>query len=976
MIDQISILNALGLSRFTAVDVETTGLDEKKNSIIQIAATRFDDGKVTERFSFFCKPDDEIPEHIQELTRITPDMVKDALPFQAHIPELLEFIGNAPIVGHNVNFDIAFIKEKLYRPLFNELIDTLELSRIFLYWLPERKLESLANWYKMDMTEAHRADVDTEFTGYLLLELLQTMLRYDYPLFQTIRQISGPLDNAPNHGLYQRIVSYYENEGRTQIEKWQPEHPIAVNHYGSFKVKLEEYYDEDDENDAEAGEIRRVNSRDVKEIFDFNGALSQKLPDYETRIGQIQLSGDIVETFNRKRALIAEAGTGVGKSLAYLIPAIQWVQANRGSGYSAVISSNTKSLQEQLFFKDIPFVYEHIDDDFTAVMLKGRNNYICLTKWDRLLKQLDQQVNIFERAAILPLVLWVRETQTGDIEENIAFRSAKRTTIWSKVCSEPGFCTTKKCASHRGCYLGKIRKLAKAADIIVINHSLLLSDAVANNSVLPNTPMLIIDEAHNLQKTAHKYFALEFAPWIAGQHLDKLFRGGADNFGSLVNLSRKTGGEKWDKAHQKQFTKLVSDAESAVERAASATKGFFTRFLIYINERERKQNQRYTDKRRYKAERNPFEQFPERESLLAAYLNLKQSLNRLEKFQQELLPIEKMLLDESWTEFANASANFAEFAGNVAFLLDGNDENYVFWYEIPNDSQSTQIVICGTPLRVDKAIFEKILSQKKAILATSATLSVNGNFDYFLQQTGFYLMEKERLHTARYPSPFIYEEQARAWVITFLGEPSQADFDTKVAALMTEIAKRYQRGTLLLTTSYHSIRKMREEMNWAMQKANLPLLTQAGNASRTALLNRFKELGNATLIGTESFWEGVDVPGSALEILAMLKLPFAVPSEPIVEAITEDLKKQGKNSFMEYSVPEAVLKFKQGFGRLIRSTQDTGIALFFDNRLSFKRYGQVFLNSLPLKVGFVKSEEELFKNLDFFYRMNHRQQKR
>jgi predicted DnaQ family exonuclease/DinG family helicase len=976
MNDVISILKDLGLSRFTAIDVETTGLESKKNSIIQIAATRFDNGKMTERFNFFCKPDDEIPEHIQELTRITPDMVKDELPFQERVPEFLEFIGNSPIVGHNIHFDVGFIKEKLYRPLFNELIDTLELSRVFLYWLPERKLESLATWYGFDMTNAHRADVDTEFTGRILLKLLETMLRYDYPLFQTIQQITAPLENEPNHKLYQRFVAYYEATGRTEREKWQPEHPISINHYGNFKVRPEEFYDEDEEETLEAGDIRRVNARDVKEVFDFNGALSQKLPDYETRIGQIQLSGDIVETFNRKRVLVAEAGTGVGKSLAYLIPAIKWVQVNRQSGYSALISSNTKSLQEQLFFKDIPFVYQHIDDDFTAVMLKGRNNYICLTKWNRLLKGLDQQVSIFERAAILPLVLWVRETQTGDIEENIAFRSATKTTIWSKVSSEPGFCTTKKCAAHQGCYLGKIRNLAKVADIIVINHSLLLSDAASNNSVLPNTPILIIDEAHNLQKTAHKYFAMEFAPWIAAQFLDKLFRGGSDNFGTLVNLSRRTGGEKWDKEHQQRFIKLVSEAEHAVERASSATKAFFTRFLIYINERERKQNQRYTDKRRYKPDNRPFDHFPERASLLTAYFDLHQALHRLDKFYQELLPIEKMQMSESWTEFTNAAGNFSEFAGNVQFLLEGDDDNYVFWYEIPNDIQSTQLLISATPLRVDKAIFEKIISQKKAVLATSATLSVNNNFNYFLQQSGFHLVDDERLQTALYPSPFIYEEQSRAWVITFLGEPGHPDFDNKVAALMADIAIRYQRGTLLLTTSYHSIRKMREEMKWTMEKAGLPLLTQAGNASRTALVNRFKELGNATLIGTESFWEGVDVPGSALEILAMLKLPFAVPSEPIVEAITEDLKNQGKNAFMEYSVPEAALKFKQGFGRLIRSTRDTGIALFFDNRLSFKRYGQVFLNSLPMKVGFVKSEDELYKNLDYFYRMNRKQNKR
>jgi ATP-dependent DNA helicase DinG len=286
---------------------------------------------------------------------------------------------------------------------------------------------------------------------------------------------------------------------------------------------------------------------------------------------------------------------------------------------------------------------------------------------------------------------------------------------------------------------------------------------------------------------------------------------------------------------------------------------------------------------------------------------------------------------------------------------------------VPVDPKNFYIGLYAVPLAVDAYIYERILRRKHSVIATSATLTIAGSFEYFNKTTGFSRLEPGNLVCRTYESPFDYASQCAVYVPTFLGDPGHVKFEENVADLLNEIAARFQPGMLVLATSYYSIKQLSERMHIPYKEENVPLFYQAGSASRSALLNRFRESGNATLIGTESFWEGVDIPGDALEMLVMLKLPFAVPSEPIVEAITDKIKESGKNPFLEYSVPEAVIKFKQGFGRLIRSRNDTGVALFLDNRLHFKRYGRIFMDSLPGKYSFVKNREEFFKYLEIWF---------
>ena len=956
-----SILKELGLETCIAFDVETTGLDPATEEVIQFSAIKFVNGKIAEELNLFCNPGKPIPPFITELTRIDDDMVAEEPSFNERLDEILDFFGDYPLIAHNAPFDISFLQEKLKDALANPIIDTLDLARIFLYRLPDRKLETLATHFDLETEGAHRADVDTRNTGRLFFKILDIMLYYDISLYKDILFVTDPLVNMPNYELYRQIHAYYTRSGRTENERKKPYHPMRDNKLGDFKKRV---YNEDDT-------IKKISRQDIDAVFGLKGRLSETLPGYELRIGQMQFAGDIIEAFNEGECLVGEAGTGVGKSLAYLIPAIRWMKKNRREGMSIVVSSHTKNLQEQLFYKDIPFIHEFIEQDFTVVMLKGRQNYICLTKWHALMKNLDHAINLFDRPHLLPLLVWLRETKTGDIEENSGFQMNRAPHIWAKLASETGYCTTKKCAEHHGCYLGKIRKLAFHADVIIVNHSLLLSDAASDNAILPEHPICIIDEAHNLIKSAYQYLGIEITPWRIERVLHKLYTPGRMRMGALVTLSRHIGkGTEWKAEHREMLIKRVSQAEDDIDHVLKASSKFYKAFLKIINRDIRQMDQRYVLKMRYKPDTSPFAGMSEADALLSASARLESTLSLLLKEIGALKADEKASISEPGDELDLAIASFLELQSDMRICLLPDEEDMIYWYEVPVDDGSFQISINASPLHVNEILYEKIYKNKFAIIASSATLTVAERFKYFMNRSGMDLIDAERVKTRIYESPFNYEEQCEIWNITHLNEPGNPQFDEQVADIIQELAREFKLGTLVLTTSYASIRNMKNVLDPISQQNDFQLITQMGSASRTALLQRFIQQTNSVLLGTESFWEGVDIPGEPLELLVMTKLPFAVPTEPVVQAITEDITQRGGNAFMEYSIPEAILKFKQGLGRLIRSKEDKGIALIMDKRLSVKRYGQYFIQSVPVNVRFVKSKDELKQNIRNWVKKN------
>ncbi len=955
------LLKELNITTCIAFDVETTGLDPKEEEVIQFSAVKFINGKQSEELNYFCNPQKPIPEFIVELTRIDDEMVKDQPRFLDRKDDVLAFFSDYPLIAHNASFDISFLETAFGISIENPIIDTLDLARIFLYWLPDRKLETLSAHFDLETDGAHRADVDTRNTGRLFYKLLEIMLHYDMSLYNDIIFITDPLPKTANYELYRWIHDQYQTSGRTAKEKLKPYHPVPENKLGNFKSRER----------TQDGQIKKISRQDIDRIFGLKGTLSESLPGYEMRLGQMKLAGDIVEAFNEGEILVAEAGTGVGKSLAYLIPAAKWMKKNRHDGMSIVVSSHTKTLQEQLFFKDVPFIHNYIDPDFTVVMLKGRQNYICLTKWHAMLKNINNVVSLFDRIYLLPLLVWLRETKTGDIEENSGFQTKRVPHLWAKLYSETGYCTTKKCAQYGGCFLGKIRKLAYHADVIIVNHSLLLSDAASDHGILPEHPVCIIDESHNLIKSAYQYLGMEISPWRIERTLHKLYTPGRLNLGALSNFSRVVGkGEEWNKEHADMIIQRISQSEEDINEMLKRSTAFYKAFLAYVNSGVRKSDQKYIQKVRYKSDSSPFENFPECQELMETASKVDRSLALLDREIKALNSDEKTLLSEVKDDLDIAVRAFEELQAEMRISFYPDDDEYIYWYELPTDANSMFIPIKVSPLHVNQVLFDKVFKDKMAVIATSATLTISERFKYFMKRSGLEMIDEDRVKTEIYESPFDFNEQCEIWNVTHLRQPGNQQFDENVARLVGELSAEHKLGTLVLTTSYASIRNMKAILEPASQQNNFQLISQMGSASRTALLQRFIQDLQSVLLGTESFWEGVDIPGETLELLVMTKLPFAVPTEPVVQAITEDIAKQGGNAFMEYSIPEAILKFKQGFGRLIRSKEDRGIALIMDNRLSYKRYGQYFLQSIPAAIRFVKSDEELKQNIKRWVKNN------
>ena len=505
-----SSLNRLGLKEFIALDLETTGLDSSKEYIIEIGATKFVDGEPQERFNSLVLPSIRIPKFITDLTGISNDDVKDAPEIEEILPEFIEYCGNFPLVAHNSPFDMGFLRvwgakinatasSSARKPdayFKNDVYDSSLLSRIFFWWVTNHKLVTLADYFKLDPTDAHRASSDAERSGLLFLKIIDRMYESSYQTLSSLAKLFQGTNNSAVK-LFEQLSKSIENHEIKEGSELLPNHKdiLGDNVIGkSMPVQFEA-----------APKLNLIDPKEVKAKFEVGGVLSRNLKGYEERPQQENMAFAVAEAFNSEKFLAIEAGTGVGKTLGYLVPAIMWAHENRSGAQRVVISTRTKNLQDQLFNKDIPFLYKSLKIPFKAVLLKGRNNYICLTRYHQLLSDSADYMTASERVNFAPIITWIKHTKTGDIEENHGFNRNRSFLLWGKLSADSGKCNRMRCKQYNGCYLGKVREASGTADVLVVNHSLLLSDAVSNNQVLNDYQNLVVDEAHNLEKDAWQF---------------------------------------------------------------------------------------------------------------------------------------------------------------------------------------------------------------------------------------------------------------------------------------------------------------------------------------------------------------------------------------------------------------------------------------------------------------------------------------
>jgi ATP-dependent DNA helicase DinG len=618
----------------------------------------------------------------------------------------------------------------------------------------------------------------------------------------------------------------------------------------------------------------------MADVFGPGGMLEKCHPGYEFRAAQLEMAEMVDEAFARHQHALIEAGTGTGKTLAYLVPAIR-------SGRRVVISTATKSLQEQLFEKDIPFLRKHFAPELKVALMKGRNNFVCrekvhLMEGQPVLRGMD------EMDWFAQIRDWEKLTETGDRAElNFLPDDAE---LWNRIDARKETCTGQRCPQFRQCFLTAMRQRAQEADVIIVNHHLFFADLALRQddfgSILPDYAAVIFDEAHEIEDVASDYFGRA----VSSYQFDELARDGEQTLRMLNAGNAPT---------RRPLTQIR-------ERAHTFFEGFAQREGRFPFEHQ---------ERAAFLERN-HEAF---DGLLAA-------LKRLEA--------EFAALSSKPEEVMNLARRAAELRRELAFLLESDEKAYVYWFE----RRGKGVFLVATPIDVSEIMRSKLFEQFDTVVLTSATLAVGGRFDYAKHRLGIFAAQEKVL-----PQEFDYATQALLYIPKTLPDVRDARFSDAAAAEIAWILEMTRGRAFCLFTSYAQMREVHERLAGMV---TFPLLVQ-GTAPRSALLERFRATPGAVLLATASFWQGVDVPGSQLSCVIVDKLPFAVPSDPIVAARVRALQEDGQNAFAEYQVPKAVLALKQGFGRLIRSRTDRGVLAILDNRIQRMQYGRIFLESLP-----------------------------
>jgi ATP-dependent DNA helicase DinG len=629
----------------------------------------------------------------------------------------------------------------------------------------------------------------------------------------------------------------------------------------------------------------------LHQFFSPGGILAKTHPAYEFRRGQLQMAQAVEQAIEQRRHLIIEAGTGTGKTLAYLLPVIR-------SGKRVIISTGTKNLQEQLFYKDIPFLEQALfpagEGKLSVCYMKGRGNYLCRKK---LYDLTDQPIlsGLEEIEHYRAIAAWEKTTSTGDRAELAGLPEASA--LWHKLDARADTCLGQKCSSFDRCFITEMRRRAQESDIIIVNHHLFFADLgikqqteyAPDAGILPEVGTVIFDEAHELEEVAGSYFG--------------------------VGISNA------------RFEELCRDVEGSLQRnhlltasLSGAVKSLRERAMFFFSVLPPGEGRFAFENRREFLEENGEE-----------FLGLQHSLQRLGS-ELENIPSKP-------EEVFNFGRRAQELQVHLGFLMESEDRNTVFWIERRRGGRERQnVFLQATPIDVAPILKTSLFDKLDSVILTSATLAVGGNFEYVRQRLGL-----EHIREAVVPSHFDYENQALFYVPPDLPDPRTPQFAVQAAECVRRILETTRGRAFVLFTSYAQMRDIHERL---LSQVEFPLLLQ-GDAPKTALLEEFRLTPNAVLFATSSFWQGVDVQGEQLSCVIIDRLPFAVPSDPVVAARVKSIDAEGGNAFFQYQVPSAVITLKQGFGRLIRSLHDRGLLVLLDNRILKKQYGLTFIDSLP-----------------------------
>jgi DNA polymerase-3 subunit epsilon/ATP-dependent DNA helicase DinG len=911
------------MTSIVALDIETTGLDPEKDAIIEIGAVRFNEKRVEGEWESLVNPGKRIPPFITQLTGITDQMVIHAPAIQTLLPDLARFAGDAPILGHNVRFDLAFMRrQNILRR--NDVLDTYEMASVLMPTAGRYNLKSLAQALGIPHNSAHRALADANATRMIYLRLYEEALQMPLSLLAEILRLSDNVENWPGYGPLHLAM-------RARTREIVSADSVRHFYAGPLFASRREI---NGQGLNPIGDPVALDTDEVASILEQGGLFAHYFPNYEFRTEQVAMLRSVSDSLSLQRHLLVEAGTGTGKSMAYLIPAAMWAMKN---DRRVVISTNTINLQEQLINKDIPDLTAVLGIDLRAAVLKGRSNYMCPRRVESLRKR---GVDTPDELRVLSKVLvWLQSTATGDRSE-INLNGPVERQAWMRLSAEDDFCTTDNCIKRTGgaCPFYQSRQAAQNAHILVVNHALLLADVATGNKVLPEYDYLIVDEAHHLEDATTN--ALSF---VLTQ-------------GDLGRLLRELGGEQsgvlgWvltacllvikpdEYANLNRLVQRTADLAFQLEEMGQR---FFVSLNHFLYEQREGQGlgmyahqERITQATRSQPAWGEVElTWDEGHGILLAMI---ENIGKIAQGLAEILTNLQEEDEEVYGRLTNLYRRFVEVYEHLNALVFEPAQDKVYWVEIqPNNNT---LSIHDAPLHIGSLMEQYLWNQKSAVVLTSATLTTAGEFDYLRGRLG-----AEDAYELALGSPFDYDSAALLYLVNDIPEPNdRQNYQRMVESGLIGLLKASRGRALVLFTSYDQLKRTSKAIAPALAREEIMIFEQGEGASANSLLESFRVTERSVLMGTRAFWEGVDVPGEALSVLVIVKLPFDVPSDPIIAARSETFE----DPFSQYSLPEAILRFRQGFGRLIRTQYDRGVVAIFDRRLLTKRYGKLFIDSLP-----------------------------
>lgn len=894
------------MTEYVAIDLETTGLEPARDRVIEAGAVVFTAEVVLSTFDQLVDPGRNVPLQVLQLTGIDPGRLRGAARQAEVFRELAGLLQGRQVIGHGANLDFDFLRAGGAWPADAEILDTLHIARILLPDAASHSLPALAAELLLEQPRPHRALDDADATRQLFLRLRELAIALPETLKESMLALVAP---------YGWPTARFFAEALTAPA---PPPPAAVA-------------------EPAAGTSARRSAPDwdvelLASLLRADGPLAAAFEGYEHREEQLQMLRAVAQIMERGGRLVVEAGTGTGKSLAYLLPALA---RSAGLGEKVIVSTATHTLQEQLLLKDLPSLRDWLPWDFQAVLLKGRANYISLRRWRRYLAEpcRDDEELRFK----LKVLHWLQGTASGDRSE--LRLQGREEALWARIASDPMDCVGVYCSAE-DCYVHRARAEAEQADLVVVNHALLLADAATDGAVLPDFSHLVVDEAHHLEDAATQGLRREVDEAALTALLERLI--------ALVESIDRQPRLGSSAAQLAGSAELAADAGRRVRAMFEAAARFLLR--LYPGAERRDESVRLGPVVRGADGWQEVRSLAEDASTALAALDAR--VRRGMTAGSEWLGGDEP--DQDLRELGIIRQELAKDGALLHEALVEPDDNQVYWFTLL--ARSARVVLRSAPLNVGTLLADHVYAPRRSVTFTSASLAVAGSFDYFRSRIGLE-REPEELILA---SPFDYLRQALVCLPGGLPDPTSPAFDDAVVRVLADVVRRIGGRTLALFTSHRQLRDTYSELKQRIDLDDILILGQGLDGQRREVLKTFQESERALLMGTASFWEGIDVPGDRLSCVVLVRLPFPVPTEPVFAARAE----QVADSFALYALPLAALRLKQGFGRLIRRSTDRGAVVILDNRISSRDYGRSFLEVLPRAAMYTGSALEVGERIE------------